>query len=53
MAFRAVYDYEQCSNDEDLRFVIAYINRHKYDLISVTQDASGVYTVFFRRNAFG
>ena len=53
MACCALCDYERCSNDNELKRIIAYINRHNYELISVTQDPEGIYTVFFRRNAFG
>ena len=33
--------------------VMQMINHHGYDLVSVTQDAAGVYTIFFRRRACG
>lgn len=48
-----VYDYEKCANDAALQKVMNYINHHGYDVISVTQDSSNVYTVFFRRRACG
>lgn len=48
-----VYDYERCDGDRELQKVMDTINRHGYDLVSVTQDLTGVYTVFFRRRACG
>lgn len=48
-----LYDYEFCESQDDLKRVIDHINRHGYDLVSVTQDLSGLYTVFFRRRACG
>ena len=44
-----VYDFQLCADAEELKQTIGHINDHGLDLISVTQDASGVYTVFFRR----
>ena len=48
-----VYDFEFCADQEDLHRVMNHINRYGYDLVSVTQDPSGIYTVFFRRLACG
>lgn len=48
-----VYDYEVCDGCRELEKVMDTINRHGYDLVSVTQDLTGVYTVFFRRRACG
>ena len=48
-----VYDYEICDGTRELEKVMDTINRHGYDLVSVTQDLTGVYTVFFRRRACG
>lgn len=48
-----VYDYEVCDGSHELNRVMENINRHGYDLVSVTQDLTGVYTVFFRRRACG
>ncbi len=48
-----VYDYEVCDGRRELEKVMETINRHGYDLVSVTQDLTGVYTVFFRRRACG
>lgn len=48
-----VYDYEICEGRRELNQVMDTINRHGYDLVSVTQDLTGVYTVFFRRRACG
>ena len=48
-----VYDYEVCDGRRELEKVMDTINRHGYDLVSVTQDLTGVYTVFFRRRACG
>lgn len=38
---------------EELKITMDSINRHGYDLIAVTQDHRGFYTVFFRRRACG
>lgn len=48
-----VYDFEICAEYEDLKITMDSINRHGYDLITVTQDHRGFYTVFFRRRACG
>ena len=48
-----VYDFQFCAECEKLKETLDYINRHGYDLITVTQDRQGVYTVFFRRRACG
>lgn len=48
-----VYDYEVYDGRRELEKVMDIINRHGYDLVSVTQDLTGVYTVFFRRRACG
>lgn len=48
-----VYDYEVCDGRRELEKMMDAINRHGYDLVSVTQDLTGVYTVFFRRRACG
>lgn len=48
-----VYDFELCAGLEELKQTISTINRRGYDLISVTQDIAGVYTVFFKRRACG
>lgn len=46
---RDVYDFQLCADVDELKRTIDYINNCFLSLISVTQDASGVYTVFFRR----
>lgn len=46
-----VSDFEICADLEELKATMDYINRHGYDVISVTQDAIGVYTVFFKCRA--
>lgn len=48
-----VYDFELCADMSELKQTIATINRRGYDLVSVTQDRHGVYTVFFKRRACG
>lgn len=48
-AAHGVYDFQFCRDVGDLRQIVGYINANGLDLISVTQDASGKYTVFFRR----
>ena len=44
-----IYDFAFCKSHAELEDVMLKINHFCYDLVSVTQDASGVYTVFFRR----
>lgn len=44
-----VYDFQLCADVEELKRTIEYINASGLNLISVTQDFNGVYTVFFRR----
>ena len=53
LSYWFVYDYERCDGERELQKVMDTINRHGYDLVSVTQDLNGVYTVFFRRRACG
>lgn len=53
MSVWCVYDFELCEDLEELKKVIATINRNHFELISVTQDPAGVYTVFFKRRACG
>lgn len=48
-----IYDFQICAEYEELKETLDYINRHGYDLITVTQDARGFFTVFFRRRACG
>lgn len=48
-----IYDFELCADREELKQTMAEINRHGYDLISVTQDLAGMYTVSFKRRACG
>lgn len=50
---RYIHDYERCSDLQQLRFVMENINRSQYQVISVTQDPEGVFTVFFRRCVLG
>ena len=44
-----IIDFELCETSDDLRRVLDSINRMRYQVVSVTQDGSGVYTIFFRR----
>ena len=46
---RWIADFERCDDIAQLRNVMDEINRCQYQLISVTQDSSDIYTVFFRR----
>lgn len=48
-----VYDYVLCATQDELQKSLDNINLHGYDLVSVTQDLSGIYSVFFRRRACG
>lgn len=47
-----IYDFQVCEGRPELLRTMDYINRHGYDLISVTQYQE-TYTVFFRRRACG
>lgn len=46
-----ITDFERCADAEELAMTLRYMNENGYILVTVTQDASGVYTVFFRRPA--
>lgn len=46
---KCVYDYDVCNGSDDLSQMLLYINDNGFDLVNVTQDGSGAYTVFFRR----
>lgn len=48
-----IYDFEYCADRKEMERVMQMINHRGYDLVSVTQDAAGVYTIFFRRRACG
>lgn len=48
-AIKWVYDFDRVTDVDELKRMISFINRHRYVLVSVTQDKKGVYTVFFRR----
>ena len=50
---RLVYDFEFCAGKEELDRLIYHINLSGYALVGVTQDLSGIYTVFFRRPTDG
>lgn len=50
---RFLYDFELCADLQELKQTLNDINRLAYELISVTQDGGGVYTVFFKRRACG
>ena len=43
------YDFHFAEDTDDLGRVLRTINESGYHLISVTQEASGMYTVFFGR----
>lgn len=47
-----IYDFELCDGIGALTKTIEAVNRHGYDIVSVTQSGD-VYTVFFRRRACG
>lgn len=47
-----LYDFELCADYDELKTVMETINYHGYDLVSVTQDTRGFYTVFFRRPSY-
>lgn len=49
---RFIYDFELCADYEELKDVMENINYHGYDLVSVTQDTRGFYTVFFLRPSY-
>lgn len=48
---KRITDFEPCADTEELATTLQCIDDNGYTLMSVTQDASGVYTVFFRRPA--
>lgn len=48
-----VYDFDLCADVGELRRMIHHINCQGYILVGVTQDLSGMYTVFFRRPVCG
>lgn len=48
-----IIDFELCETCDELRRVLDSINRNRYQVISITQDGSGTYTVFFRRCVLG
>ena len=49
---RFLYDFELCADYDELKTVMETINYHGYDLVSVTQDTRGFYTVFFLRPSY-
>lgn len=44
-----IYDFEICADVDALKRTLAKINHYGFDVVSVTQSATGAYTVFFRR----
>lgn len=48
---KRITDFERCADAEELAATLRCIDDSGYYLTGVTQDASGVYTVFFRRPA--
>lgn len=48
-----IYDFEICSEYEELKRVLGYINRCGYELICVTQDSRDFFTIFFKRRRCG
>lgn len=48
-ARKVIYNFELCADYEELKATLHAINHLGFDLISVTQDGRGVYTLFFRR----
>ena len=48
-----VYDFEECSDTQDLRRVLGEIVLRRYSLICVTPCQSGGYLVFFQRSVYG
>lgn len=50
---RCLYDFEICADYDELKATLKSINHCGYQLVSVTQDHRGFYTVFFRRCAGG
>lgn len=44
-----LYDYQICESEEHLSQIIDEINFRRYQIISVTQDPAGRYTVIFLR----
>ena len=50
---RFLYDFELCADLQELKQTLGDINRLGYKLVTVTQDGSGMYTVFFKRRICG
>lgn len=48
---KTVYDFEMCADYDELKATLRAINHLEYELIGVTQDTRGIYTLFFRRPA--
>lgn len=48
---KRITDFERCADVEELAATLRCIDDSGYYLTEITQDASGVYTVFFRRPA--
>lgn len=48
---KRITDFERCADDKELAATLRCIDERGYYMSGVTQDASGEYTVFFRRPA--
>lgn len=48
---KRITDFERCTDTSELADTLRCIDDSGYEMSGVTQDASGVYTVFFRRPA--
>lgn len=51
--FKYVNDFDLCADTDELKQTLRCIDDNGYTMVSVTQDASGTYTVFFRRPVIG
>ncbi len=48
---KLIHDFELCADPSELADTLRCIDESGYEMIGITQKASGVYTVFFRRPA--
>ncbi|MDY4599131.1 MAG: hypothetical protein SPC78_05815, partial [Candidatus Faecousia sp.] len=47
---KRITDFERCADTAELADTLRCIDDNGYEMSGVTQDSSGVYTVFFRRS---
>lgn len=52
-SLRYIHDFEICANFDELKRLIYQLNCSGGQVVGVSQDQSGVYTVIFRRVVHG